>query len=172
MTVEDTLENIGNGVALDVVSWEDIIPVDPDLSTTTARKRRDEWCNTNKRFDPKSQTVLSGNVLFPRDPSVQNSSIGPLMTTVNKAIEANAAKMSMLYKGNGPNPLLGKVALVMVGCVVYRSPLDPDGTRPYMTGFIYHLGVPMAGGMFPWVTPKGVAKDLMLVKFPDGDFAY
>ena len=31
MTVEDTLENVGNSVALDVVSWEDVIPVDPDL---------------------------------------------------------------------------------------------------------------------------------------------
>ena len=172
MTVEDTIENVGNGVALNVVSWEDVIPVDPDMSTTTARRRRDEWCDANKRFDPRSPTQLSGYSLFPKDPFIQYSGMGPLMSTVEKAVESNMANMGFLHKGNGPNPLVGKVAFVMVGCIVYRSPLDPDGVRPYMTGFLYHLGEPGQVGIQPFVTPKGTADKLQLVKFPDGDFAY
>jgi hypothetical protein len=56
MIVEDTLENVGNGVALNVVSWEDVIPVDSDLSTTTARNGQEQWCDANKTFDPSSAT--------------------------------------------------------------------------------------------------------------------
>jgi hypothetical protein len=92
---------------------------------------------------------------------------------VNKAVEDNMANMGFLFKGSGPNPLAGKVAFAMVGCVVYRSPLDPDGTRPYVTGFLYHLGEPNGGGgIQPFVIPKGTADKLQLVKFDDGDFAY
>jgi hypothetical protein len=172
MTVEDIIENVGNGVALNVVSWEDVIPLDPNMSTTSARDRRDQWCNANKRFDPKSSTVLNGYSLFPKDPLIQDSGIGPLMSTVRQAVENNMKNMSFLHKGSGPSPLSGKVAFAMVGCVVYRSPLDPDGTRPYMTGFLYHLGEPEQAGIQPFVTPKGTADKLQLVKFPDGDFAY
>jgi hypothetical protein len=172
MTVEDTIENVGNGVALNVVSWEDVVPLDPNMSTTSARKRQDQWCNANKRFDPKSPMQLNGYSLFPKDPLIQDSGMGPLMSTVIKAVENNMANMSLLHKGSGPNPLAGKVAFAMVGCIVYRSPLDPDGTRPYMTGFLYHLGEPEQAGIQPFVTPKGTAEKLQLVKFPDGDFAY
>lgn len=45
MTIENTAENVGNSVALDVILWEDVIPLDVDLSTTSARRRRSEWCN-------------------------------------------------------------------------------------------------------------------------------
>ncbi len=173
MTVEDTIENVGNGVALNVVSWEDVIPLDSNMATTSARNRQDQWCDANKRFDPKSPTQLNGYSLFPKDPLIQDSGIGPLMSTVRKAVENNTANMSFLHKGSDPNPLAGKVAFAMVGCIVYRSPLDPDGTRPYMTGFLYHLGEPdESGGIQPFVIPKGTAEKLRLVKFPDGDFAY
>jgi hypothetical protein len=173
MTVQDIIENVGNGVAVNVISWEDVIPEDSDMSTTSARRRQDEWCNANKSFDPKSRTELRGYALFPKGPPlIQNSGVGPLMSTVEKAAENNMASSSFLWKGNGPNPLAGKVAFVMVGCVVYRSPLDPDGTRPYMTGFLYHLAEPQAFGVQPFVTPKGTADKLQLIKFPDGDFAY
>jgi hypothetical protein len=172
MTVEDTLENIGNGVALNVLHWEDVIPEDSDLSTRTARKRREEWCNANKRFDPKSSIALNGSVLFPHDPSIQESRMGPLMSTIQKAVEANAVS-PILSQGPKPNPLAGKVAFVLIGCVVYRSPLDIDGTRPYMTTFLYHLTEPREYGMnFPWVTPKGTANKLQLMELPDGSSAY
>jgi hypothetical protein len=93
------------------------------------------------------------------------------MSTVKKAIESNAASPTL--QGPKPNPIAGKVAFVMVGCVVYRSPLNPDGTRPYITGFLYHLGeIQQWGGIQPFITPKGTANKLRLVQFPDGDFAY
>ena len=95
------------------------------------------------------------------------------MSTVRKAVENNMADMGFLYKGSGPSPIAGKVAFAMIGCVVYRSPLGSRaGTRPYMTGFLYHLGEPGNGGIQPFVTPRGIADKLQLVKFPDGDFAY
>src|SRR5437879_5870544 len=42
MIVEDTLENVGPTVAFNVTSWEDILPVDADLSLHTARARQDQ----------------------------------------------------------------------------------------------------------------------------------
>jgi len=173
MSVEDTIENVGNGVALNVLSWEDVLPVDPDESTTSAVKRRAEWCDANKQFDPKSRTTLNGNILFPKDPLIQISGMGPLIKTINKAARDNDRVMGPWYKGNGPNPLAGKVALVMVGCVVYRSSFEKDGTRPHMTGFLYRLGEPQqSGGFQPFVTPSGIADKLQLIHAPDGFFAY
>jgi hypothetical protein len=107
MTVEDTLENVGNGVALNVVSWEDVISLDPDMYTAAARKRQDEWCNANKRFDPKRPNRLNGYSLFPKDPFVQNSGMGPLMSAVKRAVENNVANGGSLFKGSGPNSLAG-----------------------------------------------------------------
>jgi hypothetical protein len=69
MTAEDTIENVGNGVALNVVSWEDVIPLDPDMSTMSARKRQAEWCNANKRFDPKSPHTIEWLFAFPQRPA-------------------------------------------------------------------------------------------------------
>jgi hypothetical protein len=173
MSVEDTIENVGNSVALDVVSWEDVIPVDPDFSTTSARKRRDEWCNANKRFDPASSTTLNGTIMFPHDPFVQVSGMGPLRSTVNKAVEGNMDPLKKFVRGNGPNTLLGKVQFVMVGCVVYRSSFEPDGTRLHTTGFLYHLAEPYPGGAVQgFISPHGTADRLQLIAFPDGFFAY
>jgi hypothetical protein len=171
MTFEHTIENVGNGVALDVISWEDVIPVDPDFSTTTARKRRDAWCNNSKKFDGNSKTTLNGYVLFPKDPLVEESGGGPLMSDVAKAVENNKPFMERFYKGSGPNTLLGKVAFVMVGCVAYRSSLDEEGTRPDITGFMYRLGELSDGLYSPFVEPKGVADKLQLINLPDGSFA-
>lgn len=141
------------------------------MSTTTAHKRQDEWCGANRTFDPNSRTVLNGYVLFPHDPLVQTSSMGPLMSTVQEAVENNTPYMQKFFKGTGPNPLIGKVAFVMVGCVLYRSSFDKDGTRPYETGFTYRLGEPRDALMFPWVSPKGIADKLQLLEYPDGFFA-
>ncbi len=157
MTVEDTLENVGQTVALNVLSWEDIIPVDSDLSLTTARKRQNQWCDANRHPNPKA---LSGYILFPHDPFVENSTVGPSMEIVNKAARQIPGGMGSLY---------GQVAFAFVGCVSYRSSLDsPDAPR-HETGFIYRLGqVESWGGMQPFIKPTGVASVLQLVEFPDG----
>jgi hypothetical protein len=171
MDVEDTIENVGNGVALNVVVWEDVIPLDPNMSTVTARSRQEEWCNANKKYDPRSPTQLGGYVLFPHDPMVRVSGMGPPMSTINKAIDANAASAAPMYKSN----LAGKVAFVMVGCVIYRSSFDDEGTRPHVTGFLYRMGEPLnneAQVIHPFISPVGTADKLQLFKFPDGDYAY
>jgi hypothetical protein len=167
------MENIGNGVALNVVSWEDVIPLEPDLSANAARKRQSEWCNANKVFDPKKPTGLNGYILFPHDPLVQNSGMGPRMSTVQEAVLRDSQWAKSFYRGKGPNPLVGKVQFVMVGCVVYSSSLEKYGTRPYVTGFLYYLGeLQNEGGMLTWVSPIGTASNLQLIKMPTGDFAY
>lgn len=51
-TIEDTFENVGQTVALNVLSWEDVMPRDSDFSNATAmigaglieiRARREPW---------------------------------------------------------------------------------------------------------------------------------
>lgn len=170
MTVEDTLENVGKGVALDVLSWEDVLPMDPDMSSTSALKRRAEWCGANKEFNPKGRTTFRGNVLFPGERLIQESTMGLLMKSINKAARDNERKMGAWYRDG---PLAGKGAFVMVGCVVYRASFEKGGTRPHATGFLYELGQPEPGGaMQPFVAPRGIADKLQLIQFPSGFYAY
>jgi hypothetical protein len=152
--IEDTIENVGQSVAVDVLSWEDVIPIDPDHSLRTARARQKQWCDANRHPDPRG---LSGYTLFPRDPIVQNSTVGPQMPRV---VEAEIR--------NDPG-LTGKVAFVLVGCVCYRSSFDPKSAPTHQTRFIYYLGVPeSSGGFQPYIVPQGTANDLRLIAMPDG----
>ena len=124
--IEDTMENVGQSVALDVLSWEDIIPMDSDLSNKTARARQSQWCDANRHPGGR----LPGYMMFPHDPFIQKSHVGPEMETVVKAAKAS------------PKGLEGKVAFVMVGCVSYRIPFEsPDAPR-HETKFMYTLGSP------------------------------
>ncbi len=109
LIVEDTLENVGPSVALNVFSWEDVLPTDTNGGYQTALARRSQWCDANRHPDGQR---LSGFMLFPHDPFTQQSSIGPFMKTVNEAANANS------------NGLQGKVGFVLVGCVVYRSSFE------------------------------------------------
>jgi hypothetical protein len=153
MTVEDTLENVGQSVALNVFSWEDIIPVGSQGDYTAARVRQAQWCDANRG---RIQT-LSGDVLFPKDPFVQQSSIGPFMDAVNKAADSSLGD------------LRGKVAFVLVGCIAYRSSFEPPTAPAHETRFMYYLGEPSPdGGFQPYVTPTGVAKNLRLIMMSDG----
>jgi hypothetical protein len=153
MVVEDTVENVGPSTALNVFSWEDVIPLD-DHGIETAKARQTEWCEANRH---RKAGGLSGYMLFPRDPFVQNSTVGPFMEAVNKA--ANAS----------PGDLHGKTAFVLVGCVVYRSSFEPPTAPAHETKFIYWLGKPLPnGGIQPYVIPHGVANKLQLIEFPDG----
>lgn len=168
MIVEDMLDNVGNSVALNVLSWEDIIPLDPDMQANSALVRRDQWCNANATFDTRT-TAITGSVLFPNDPLQQNSTIGPTMNAVDKAIKANALTFPKLFPGQAGNTMLGKVGFVMVGCVVYRSSFEKNGTRPHKTEFLYHLGIPEPqGGMQPFIIPQGVANNLQMINFEEG----
>ena len=154
MVIEDTLENVGPTIALNVISWEDVIPIDADHSLRAAHARQDQWCDANRHPDPKN---LSGYILFSKDHLVQYSTVGPPMEVVTKAAEANSGG------------LRGKVGFVLVGCVCYRSSFEPIANPLHETKFIYHLGKPEeGGGIQPFVQPSGVANELRLVEFPDG----
>jgi hypothetical protein len=154
MVVEDTLENVGQSVALNVFSWEDVIPV--DFETTgykTAQDRQTQWCETNRH----QTQYLSGNMLFPKDPFVQNSGMGPFMDVVNKMANANTGGLH------------GRVAFVMVGCVVYRSSFEPPTAPAHVTKFMYLLGIASQdGAVQPYIEPVGVADKLRLISFPYG----
>jgi hypothetical protein len=156
MAVEDTLENVGNSVALHIFSWEDVIPIDEDYSLRTARARQDEWCNSNRHRDTSEH---SGYVLFPKDSFRQTSQIGGEMQTVNRM-----AKLNKIVPG--------KVGFVLVGCVAYRSSFEPETAPAHETKFIYRLAErphgAIEGPVQPFVVPTGVAGKLQLVAFPDG----
>lgn len=153
MSVEDTLENVGQSVALHVFSWEDVLPIDAMGSIQTARDRQTEWCETSRHQNP----VMSGSMLFPHDPFVQTSVMGPFMDAVNKAAESRT------------DSLRGKAGFVMVGCVVYRSSLEPPTAPAHVTKFMYWLGIPSQDGAIqPYIEPIGVADKLRLIAFPDG----
>ena len=113
--------------------------------------------------------VLNGTIMFPHEPVVQASGMGPLMSTVNKAVKANMPFLKRFFGGPGPNTLLGKVQFVMVGCVAYRSSFEPIGTRPHTTQFLYHLAEPLPNGAVQgFIDPHGTADKLQLITFPDG----
>ena len=154
MTVEDTIENVGQSVALNVFSWEDVLPIDLDHSTKTARARQEKWCGANRHRSPKG---LSGYMLFPREPWVQYSEVGPSMATLPPYI----------VHGNDSR-LNGKLGFVLVGCVCYRSPLDQSISPAHETRFMYYLGIPQEQGFFPFILPKGIATQLRLIEMPDG----
>ncbi len=153
MTIDDTMENVGQTVAVDVLSWEDVIPVDTDHSTRTARARQKQWCDANRHPNPKG---LSGYTLFPHAPSIQQSTVGPPMTKVAEAT---------IRSETGLN---GKVAFVLVGCVCYRWSFEPKSRPTHQTRFIYWLGVPQTAGFQPYVVPQGTATELRLIAAPDG----
>lgn len=153
MTVEDTLENVGQSVALNVFSWEDIIPMDTPNSFQTARARQAQWCDANRN----QIQSMSGDMLFPKDPFVQQSTIGPMMSVVYHAANSNTGD------------LRGKAAFILVGCVVYKSSFEPLGSPTHQTRFMYWLGEPSKdGGFNPWVVPMGVADKLRLIMMSEG----
>jgi hypothetical protein len=149
MKIEDTIENVGQTVAVNVLSWEDVIPMDPDGRTTTAEARQKEWCDANRH--PHG---LPGYTLFPHDPFVGGSVVGPEMPKVEAA--------------RSPD-IDGKVGFVLVGCVCYRASFESQNSPTHQTRFLYYLGrVGAEVGFNPYVVPSGVAADLQLIAIPRG----
>jgi hypothetical protein len=150
--IEDTVENVGQSVALDVLQWEDIIPLDYESSDKIALARQNQWCDANRH--PAGS--LPGYILFPHDAFVQNEIVGPTMETVLKAAKAS------------PKGLTGKVSFVMVGCVSYRIPFESPNAPRHETKFMYTLGHPAVDGVQPWIEPHGTHPELRLITFPKG----
>ena len=158
MKVEDTIENVGQSVALNVLSWEDVIPMDIGVpSTITARNHQAQWCDANRHPDPHG---LSGYILFPHDPLVEQSEVGPQMATIEKFTIRTPRKEE--------SRINGMVAFVLVGCVCYRSSFESKDAPTHQTRFMYYLGRPEPeGGFFPYVLPRGTADELRLILIPD-----
>lgn len=155
IVIEDIVENVGPTVALNVDSWEDVLPLDPDSSSSSARVRRSEMCNSLRKLNPKVTT--QGYMLFPKDPMVQISHVGPPMEVVKKAATTN------------PDGLKGKVGFVLVGCVSYRSAFEPVSNPAHETQFMYYLARPVQNdGIQPYVLPSGIAEGLQLIAMPEG----
>ncbi len=154
MSVENTLENVGQTVAVNVVSWEDVLPIDLDNSLRTALKRRSEWCDAN-RYPPQENV---GFLSFPHDPHVQLADVGPTMATI-KAFTVHETQ-------SPPDSVDGTVGFVLVGCVCYRSSFEPKTSATHQTRYLYFLGKPMMPGFLPNIIPRGVASDLRLIEAP------
>jgi hypothetical protein len=151
--VQLLLENTGKTVALNVLSWSDILPLDPSGGYRAALKRRSEWCDANRHPNPQG---LAGYYVFPNDPFVEVQTVGPPMNLVFQAVSQNTGGMK------------GKVGFVLVGCVSYRAPLQTEDQSRHETRFLYYLGNPdPAGLLVPFVEPSGIA-NLQLVAIPDG----
>ena len=93
----------------------------------------------------------------------------PIVAQSRAAWEGASACFWRAHHGPMNIDLRGKVAFVLVGCVCYRSPVDPKTAPLHETKFIYRLGEPEpSGGMQPFVQPFGTAATLRLFEFPEG----
>jgi hypothetical protein len=141
MKLRDTLENVGPTVAVNVLTWEDMIPVDRDQSYATAFRRQREWCDANRHPNPVG---LSGYTLFPHDPFEQESNVGSTKETIDRAIRESET--------------VGKIRFVIVGCVCYKAPFEPRSAPTHQTRFVYELGtVKNEQLILSFILPKGIA---------------
>lgn len=151
VTIEDTFENVGPTVALNVAAWEDVFPLDATFYRT-AMARQKELCDMARHPDPKGVT---GYFLFPKDPFVNHSIVGPPMNLVTQA------KIK--------TPQGDKVGFVLVGCVSYRAPFEAIDAPRHQTRYVYLLGRTGSDGIFnTGVEPTGTAIGLEVAALPDG----
>lgn len=144
MTIQNIVENVGQTVALNVSTWEDVLPVDM-ASPTPALLRQAEVCES------KRQGVITGYTVFPHDPFTEQQTVGPSMAEIAKVERHDN----------------GMASFVLVGCVSYGSSLEPMNGRRHETQFMYFLGKSdVEGGMETLVNPHGVADRLVLFKAP------
>ncbi len=151
-TVRLDLESTGNTVALNILAWTDILPLDAVGGYRGALKRRSEWCDANRH--PKRQ-MLAGYYLFPNESFIETHSVGTPMNRVLDVARDNV------------EGLKGKIGFVLVGCVCYRTPIQAEDQPSHETLFMYFLGRTDRVGLNPYVEPSG-SVDLQLVAMPDG----
>ncbi len=151
VTIEDTFENVGPTVALNVSSWEDVFPLDATFYQT-AMTRQKELCDANRHPDPARNFGYS---LFPKDPFVNRSIVGPPMKLVT------GATMKA--------PQGERVGFVLVGCVSYRAPYETIDMPRHQTRYVYLLGRTGTDGIFnTYIEPAGTVAGLEVATLPDG----
>jgi hypothetical protein len=154
VTIEDTFENVGPTVALNVAAWEDVFPLDSTFYHT-ALARQKELCDMARHPDPKGVT---GYFLFPKDPFWVKSIVGPPMKLVTQSVMKT--------------PQGDRVGFVLVGCVSYRAPFEAIDAPRHQTRYAYLLGRRMADGDFnTGIETTGTATNLDVASLPDGILA-
>lgn len=151
VNIEDTFENVGPTVALNVTSWEDVFPLDATFHRS-AIARQKEMCDANRHLAP---TGVTGYSLFPKDPFILHSIVGPPMKLVTQAVVKTS-------EGD-------RVGFVLVGCVSYRAPFEAVDAPRHQTRYVYLLGRTGADGNFnTYIEPTGTITDLGVISVPDG----
>jgi hypothetical protein len=153
ITLSESIENVGQSVAVDVFWRSKIIIVsEPEAPNVLdlALKWQHETCEGDRR------RASSGFAMFPHDPFPAMASLAMSMKSV-----IEAAKRSR-------GPLENKVSFLIAGCVSYASPLDPRTAPTHQTRFTYMLTDTIDESMYPWVYPTGVAARLRLQALPYG----
>jgi hypothetical protein len=163
ITLENTIENVGQSVAVNVFVWQEIIPMNPGFDDVlrTAHARQVEACDAFRH--PKQSEKFTGEVLFPRDHRSEVSVIDISMSEVAKNVTHGR-----LGSDGKQSSLNGTVGFAIVGCVYYRSSFDLDNAPTHQTRFLYALGIPDERSFTALIIPKGVASQLGLISFGFG----
>lgn len=160
ITVRNVIENVGQGVAVNVSIWEELVPPDAGFAnvTKTARARQIQQCDTYR--NPATSPDFGGATIFPHDPeTTQNALDFPMdraMKSVTKGQVGSDGKTSILN---------GTLGFAVVGCVYYRSPFEPLSVPTHQTRFFYALGVQSKESFTVFIAPTGIAAQLKMISF-------
>lgn len=160
LLLDEVLENIGHSVALDVVSWSEVIPgVEPGFQSLLVRRNR--HCDDLRHPHTKTSP---GAVLFPQHEYLPERK---LLVTKSGAIRRAIALMDAQLSEE-QNFLRGSINFAVVGCISYRAPFEAVDVRRHQTRFMYLVGYPKGGrgtvGLKPFVP---VPEDVGLVLIPE-----
>jgi hypothetical protein len=139
--VNGIFENTGASIALNLLSWEDMLPFNGNTQFGPAKRRQEEWCDANRHPKP---TFVTGEILFPKG-------ITQFRTTVAIAEKGITADTH---------------GLVIVGCVVYRASYDAPDRPTRQTRYAYILSVSDQDVIMGVPKSKDVPKNVFLVKLP------
>jgi hypothetical protein len=163
ITLENTIENVGQSVAVNVFTWEELIPLDPGFSDVlrTVHARQAETCDAYRH--PKRSGTFTGDVLFPHDPNSRASILDISMPKVMRNVTHGE-----LGSDGKPSSLNGTASFAVAGCVYYKFSFDPDSAPTHQTRFLYILGIPGEISFSASIVPEGAAPQLHLISFGFG----
>jgi hypothetical protein len=122
--LDTTVENVGQSIAMDLSSWNDMLILDATMDKEAAIVRLKQQCDANLHPDPKSRPIQE--VLFPK----QTMSMPPSHIGLTKK-QLSEAKFR-----NGEVKIIG---LAIIGCISYRASFESPESLRHQTRFIYQL---------------------------------
>jgi hypothetical protein len=159
LSFNETLENVGQSVAVDIVSWADLIPSIPannaDYNDALAVRR--QHCDALRRPQPPG----GGEVLFPKQ------AYPPAWRVAAARNELTKKVLSLSSQTYSP----GQIAFTLVGCVSYRASFEAVDARRHQTRFLYTLAHPRGGGGWVLLKPAGSISGLVLALVPEANTA-